>query len=47
MNERHNNRQIADTYEEFAVGEKTVAMIADPRNECAWIQSDVTRPIEP
>ena len=36
-----------DTYEEFEVGETTVAMVAATDNEHAWVQSDVTCPVEP
>jgi len=46
MNDDH-GRRIGDTYEEYDVGSITVAMIADSENEHAWIQSDVTCPIEP
>lgn len=38
---------IREVYEEFEVGDATVAMISDPRADDAWIQSDVTRLIEP
>jgi len=31
--------RIRETYDEFTVGEETVAMISDPLNEHAWIQS--------
>lgn len=36
---------VRDTYEEYDVGSVRVAMIADPENEHAWIQSDVTTSI--
>lgn len=39
--------RIRETYEEFAVGETTVAMIADPHLETAWIQSDVVWQVVP
>ena len=38
---------IRATYEEFPVGDTMIAMIADPQNAHAWIQSDVTAAIEP
>lgn len=31
--------RIRETYDEFSVGDLTVAMISDPLNEHAWIQS--------
>jgi hypothetical protein len=34
------------TYEEFDVGSARVAMIADPENGHAWIQSDVVTEVE-
>ncbi|MFB6141370.1 MAG: hypothetical protein ABEJ26_13165 [Halosimplex sp.] len=37
---------IRETYEEYDVGDTRLAMIADPENEHAWIQSDLTEPIE-
>ncbi|WP_164471591.1 hypothetical protein [Halosimplex salinum] len=37
---------IRETYEEYDVGDTRLAMIADPENEHAWIQSDQTEPIE-
>ena len=37
---------IRETYEEYDVGDTRLAMIADPENEHAWIQSDLTDPIE-
>ncbi|SEW18388.1 hypothetical protein [Halobacterium jilantaiense] len=36
---------IRDTYEEYDLEDARVAMIADPHNEHAWIQSDVTVPV--
>lgn len=36
---------IRETYEEFQVGETTVAMIADPENGNAWIQSTVAETV--
>ena len=33
---------VRDTYEEYDLEGTHVAMIADPHNEHAWIQSDVT-----
>lgn len=37
---------IRETYEEYDVGDTRLAMIADPENEHAWIQSDRTDAIE-
>lgn len=37
---------VRETYEEYDVGDTRLAMIADPENEHAWIQSDLTEPIE-
>jgi hypothetical protein len=37
---------VRDTYEEFELRETTVAMISDPKNEHAWIQSTETAPVE-
>jgi len=37
---------IRETYEEYDVGDNRLAMIADPENEHAWIQSDLTEAIE-
>jgi hypothetical protein len=34
------------TYEEFDLDDVRVAMITDPHDEHAWIQSDLTRPVE-
>lgn len=39
--------RIRDRYEEFNVGDQTVAMISDPLNERAWIHSSDTVPVEP
>lgn len=39
-------RPIRETYEEFDVDGTTVAMITDPENERAWLQSDVVRDVE-
>lgn len=38
---------IMETYEEYTVSGVQVALIADPENGKAWIQSDVTTPVEP
>lgn len=38
---------IRETYEEFQVGETTVAMIADPHAQDAWIQSDIIHQVAP
>lgn len=37
---------IRETYEEYDVGGTRLAMIADPENEHAWVQSDETVPVE-
>ena len=37
---------IRETYEEYDVGDTRLAMIADPENEHAWIQSDRTDAVE-
>jgi len=34
--------RIREEYDEFTVGERTVAMISDPLNEHAWIHSTAT-----
>lgn len=39
--------KIGETYEEYTVSGVRVALIADPENGDAWIQSDVTKPIQP
>jgi hypothetical protein len=39
--------QIRETFEEYEVGDARLAMIADPENEHAWIQSDVTASVDP
>lgn len=38
---------IEATYEEYDVGDVRLAMIADPDNEHAWIQSDYTADVDP
>ena len=38
---------VRATYEEYDLRGTRVGMIADPENEHAWIQSDVTVAIEP
>ncbi|SEN66194.1 hypothetical protein SAMN05216388_1004133 [Halorientalis persicus] len=40
-------QRMGDIYEEYELGSVTVAMISDSENEHAWIQSNVTRPVEP
>lgn len=40
------DEQVRETYEEYTIGETRLALIADPENEHAWIQSDVTDDIE-
>ncbi|WP_169302430.1 hypothetical protein [Halorientalis salina] len=37
---------IRELYEEFPLGAGTVSMISDPENPNAWIQSNVTQPVE-
>lgn len=39
------DEQIRETYEEYRLGSTRVAMIADPENEYAWIQSDLVQAI--
>lgn len=39
------DEQIRETYEEYTIGETRLAMIADPENEHAWIQSDTAEEI--
>ncbi len=39
-------QRTGDTYEEYELGSVTVAMISDSENKHAWIQSDVTCPVE-
>lgn len=36
---------IRETYEVYADGQRTIAMIADPENEHAWIKSDLVQSI--
>lgn len=38
--------EIRAIYEEYTLEETSVAMITDPENEYAWIQSSYTMPIE-
>lgn len=38
---------VRETYEEYTLDGTRVAMIADPVNEDAWIQSDEVRQVEP
>lgn len=45
-NEASADAPIRETYEEYDIGETRLAMIADPENEHAWIQSDLTEPID-
>lgn len=37
---------VRETYEEFELRDATVAMVSDPENRCAWIQSSVTVAVE-
>jgi len=37
---------IRESYEEYDIGDTRLAMIVDPENEHAWVQSDLTEPIE-
>lgn len=39
--------EIRATYEEFDLDGATVAMIADPENDGAWLQSNVVRDVLP
>lgn len=39
--------RIRETYEEYDLDDARVAVIADPEAPFAWIQSDVTCPIDP
>jgi hypothetical protein len=39
--------EIRAEYDEFSVGSSTVAMISDPLNEHAWIQSTKTTTVRP
>lgn len=43
-NQHHTDSQdgIRATFEEYEVGENTVAHIGDPENPSAWVQSTVT-----
>lgn len=45
--DRTHERRLGATYEEYELGTATVATIADSENEDAWIQSDLTCPIDP
>jgi hypothetical protein len=45
--ERLGEPEIRAEYDEFSVGSSTVAMISDPLNEHAWIQSTETTTIRP
>ena len=38
--------QVRETYEEFGVGDTRFALIGDPENEHAWIQSSITVDVE-
>jgi hypothetical protein len=38
---------IRETYEEFELGDATVAMISDPHVDDAWIQSNVVEQVAP
>lgn len=37
---------VRETYEEFDLRDATVAMVSDPENGRAWIQSSVTVAVE-
>jgi len=39
--------EIRETYEEYTLGGQRVAMIADPENTHAWIQSSYTVEVDP
>lgn len=43
----HGDDRIREVYDEFEVGASTVAMISDPLNEHAWIQSTVVERARP
>lgn len=38
--------ELRALYEEYELDDEQVAMISDPENEYAWIQSNLTMPIE-
>lgn len=38
---------IRETYEEYRLGRRTFATIADPANDRAWVQSDLAVRVEP
>jgi len=38
----HVHPRVRATYEEYDLDDTRVGMIADPENEHAWVQSDVT-----
>lgn len=40
------NTEAREQFEEFTIGSSTYAMISDAENEHAWIQSNVTMPVE-
>jgi hypothetical protein len=41
------DEEIRETYEEYTLAGERVAMIADPENTHAWIQSSYTVEVEP
>ena len=45
--DRHEEAPIRETYEEFDLGDATVAMISDPHVDDAWIQSNVVEQVTP
>ena len=40
------DRQVREVFEEYILDGSTVGVVVDPENEFAWIQSDLTVPIE-
>lgn len=45
--QRTQDQQIRATYEEYKIVDTNLALISDPENESAWIQSDQTVEIQP
>lgn len=40
------SERVRETYEEFDAGGRRIALVSDPENEYAWIESDRTVPVE-
>lgn len=38
--------RVRETYEEFDVDDGHVALLSDPENPYAWIESDLTVPVD-